>query len=203
MTPTTQQQSEEIIISAPVNENKSNKVTEMHPEKDINKTINGSLKLEHAFIDLKKETTELKMSNRNEMPLHVSSQEDMMNHKNLSSSAETLEDTTSYIYRTGNRRNSFARRDNKILADERDIKKELHQIANGCGRNTSESDEKSKMAQFERSKQIADNRKTCTRQFSVQMDEKMAQKPSFKTRSCSLENGIEIIVMKTIVLTLS
>ena len=191
LTPTSQHQSKEIINSDQVNETKSNKVTEMHPEKDINKTINGSLKLEHAFIDLKKETTELKMSNRNEMPLHVSSLEDMMNHKNLSSSAETLEDTTSYIYRTGNRRNSFARRDNKILADERDIKKELHQKANGCGRNEPENDGQSKMGEIERSKQIADNRKTFRRQFSVQTDEKMAQKPSFKTRSGSLENGIE------------
>jgi hypothetical protein len=117
LTPTSQQQAKEIINSAPVNENKSNKVTEMHPENDINKTINGSLKLQP---DLKKESTELKMSNPNEMsnlysrsPLHVghvSSQEDMMDHKNLSSSAETLEDTTSYIYRTGNRRINFASR---------------------------------------------------------------------------------------------
>ena len=126
-----------------------------------------------------------------------------MDHKNLSSSAETLEDTTSYIYRTGYRRISSARRENKILADERDIKKELHQKANGCGRNAPESYGQSKMAHFEMSKQIADNRKTFARQFSVHMDEKMAQKPSFKTRSCSLENGIETIVMKTIVLTLS
>jgi hypothetical protein len=119
--------------------------------------------------------------------LHVSSQEDMMDHKNLSSSAETLEDTTSCSYR----RISVARRENKILADERDIKKELHQKANGCGRNAPESDGENKMAQFETSKQIADNRKTFRRQFSVQTDEKMAQKPSFKTRSASLENGIE------------
>ena len=127
-----------------------------------------------------------------------------MDHKTLSSSAEML-DETSFIYRTCNRRISVARRENKILADERDIKKELHQKTNGCGRNAPESDGQSKMAQFERNKQISDNRKTFARQFSVHMDEKMAQKPSFKTRSGSLENGIETSkevqsfwVMKTI-----
>ena len=94
----------------------------------MSKTINGAIKLKNNLIDIKQESTELKTSNCNEIsklhsrsPLHVRSHEDMMDHKNLSSSAETLDDT-SYIYRTCNRRISVARRENKILADEKDIK---------------------------------------------------------------------------------
>ena len=97
MTPTSQHKAKEKINSAPVNGNKSKKVTEIHPENHLSKTINGAIKLENDLIDIKQESTEQKISNCNEMrnlysrsPLHVghvSSQEDMMDHKNLSSSA--------------------------------------------------------------------------------------------------------------------
>jgi hypothetical protein len=74
----------------------------MHPENHLTKTVNGAIKLENDLIDIKQESIEQKMTNGNQVPnlysrspVHVSSQEGMMNHKNLSSSAETLEDTTS------------------------------------------------------------------------------------------------------------
>ena len=57
-----------------------------------------------------------------------------------SSSVEKLEDTTSILYRSGNRRISVSRRENKILADERDMRKELHQMENSCDEEDYERD---------------------------------------------------------------
>ena len=105
--------------------------------------MNGSLKLDNTSCLMRRENcfnapqlTELQMSNGRSI-----SSQNMVGEKKLqSSSVETLEDTTSILYRSGNRRISVSRRENKILADERDMRKELHQMENSCDEEDYERD---------------------------------------------------------------
>ena len=135
------------------------------PPLEINSTTentNGILKHEADLIDFKGETAYTRPIN---LPGSLSTsdkysggQEVVMDQKIISSSMETLEDNNSYAYKTTSRRISVGRRnENKILADERDIKKEQNmQSTNGGfqqaeingGENTFQMEEKKVRRQF-------------------------------------------------------
>ena len=145
--------------------------------------MNGSLKLDNTSCLKRRESclkapqsTELLMSNGRS----ISSQNMVVENGHQSSSVETLEDTTSYLYRSANRI-SVSRRENKILADERDMRKELHQMVNSCDEEDYLNDGPvdTELVLYNGRKTSEGNKKVFARQGSVQTwgpNEKQFQK---------------------------
>jgi len=149
--------------------------------------LNGALKVENV----KDNTTDGKVPNGRKMSQTKDTPDAHMmmgGHKDLSRSTETLEESRSYENRAVNRKISMSSRDNKILADERDIKKELHQMeafAENYGQNSVD------MVMGNGGRNTRDeNMKIFSRQRSVQ-----AQTPSHQqfeiNRSGSVDTEIE------------
>ena len=142
--------------------------------------MNGSLKLDNTCLNFP-QLTELQMSNGRSI-----SSQNMVGEKKLqSSSVETLEDTTSILYRSGNRRISVSRRENKILADERDMRKELHQMENSCDEEDYERDGpiSTDLLLNNGRKTSEGNTKAFARQGSVQTWDPNAKVQKTRTRS--------------------
>ena len=121
---------------------KLNTLSEMHPENQVSNAMNGSIKMEDVpcsksvelnLCDLQQQSMRITRSNCKEMSsMHSSShqyvdvtsrREMLVDIRSQSGSVETLEDTPSS---RSNGRISLSKRDNKILADERDMIKELY-----------------------------------------------------------------------------
>ena len=181
-------------------------------EKQLNKTMNGSLKLDNSSGLRSGDicSTNLHKSNGREIPntkrsgepysANNSTQNKIVENKLQSISLETLEDTTSILNRSGNRSISVStKRENKILADERDMRKEFHQMKNSCDEEDYESEglASTNLVANHPRKTSEGNRKVFARQGSVQTwspNEEQIQKNRTQSFHNEKKNATEVQV---------
>jgi hypothetical protein len=162
--------------------------TEMHPANKSSIAIKGSLNhdkvsclksVESNLSDLQLKSTE--HSSSHPYLDKTTNKEVIVEQKLQLGSVETLEDTTSNWSVNG--RINFSRRENKMLVDERDMMKELHQQQYNCD---SQNYETSSMVLFDNNgrKTSAENR-----QDSAQENDKTSKKALSKNSPVSFQVG--------------